>query len=72
MSEFRVRWVIDLEAENPKEAALEARRLQLKHDAQVGHFGIRSTNPVPQGEPSMTLRRDDEREELGEASRGMA
>ena len=40
MPEFRVRWVIDLEAENPKEAALEARRLQLKHDAQVGHFVV--------------------------------
>lgn len=40
MAEFRVRWVIDLEAENPKEAALEARRLQLKHDAQVGHFVV--------------------------------
>lgn len=40
MAMFNVRWEIDIEAETPEDAALQARQYQLNQVAQVGYFTV--------------------------------
>lgn len=40
MPEFRVSWVIDIEAETPEEAARKARAIQMKSDSIATVFDV--------------------------------
>lgn len=48
MTNFNVRWEIDIEAETPEDAVLQARQYQLDTSAQVGYF---TAHWVQQGYP---------------------
>ena len=40
MTNFNVRWEIDIEAETPEDAVLQARQYQLDQGARVGYFTV--------------------------------
>lgn len=44
MTNFRVTWEIDIEAETPTEAAKQARQYQLDGGAEVGYFRVHWLN----------------------------
>jgi len=40
MTSYKVTWVIDMDAENPREAAREALAIQRDHDSIATHFVV--------------------------------
>jgi len=44
MTSYKVMWIIDMDAENPREAAREALAIQRDHDSIATHFVV--VNPA--------------------------
>lgn len=44
MAEYRVKWIIDVDADSPEEAALLAEEIMLDHDSTANSFVVRELN----------------------------
>ena len=59
LSEYKVTWTIEIEAESATEAAAEARRIQLDPESAATHFVVCRIDGPPTDGPPIFVNLDD-------------